>query len=161
MTITFALNGKKVSLTVPADKRLADILRVDFGLLGTKIGCGQGECGACLVFMDKILVNSCLVPAFRVDGTEIVTIEGFRQTKEYQTIEEALLSSGATLCGYCSTGVILAIENLLAHNNHPSREAVAGALSGIICRCNGYRVFIDAAIKAGKLRGKRKYAKKS
>jgi aerobic-type carbon monoxide dehydrogenase small subunit (CoxS/CutS family) len=161
VNITFTLNNKKISLSVPAYKRLIDILRNDVGLHGTKIGCGQGECGSCLVFMDKNLVNACLIPAFRIDRTEIMTIEGYIQTKDFQTIEEALQKTGATLCGYCSTGVILAIENLLAHDTDPSKETVKAALSGIVCRCNGYRVFIDAAIDAGKLRSKKKYGKKS
>jgi carbon-monoxide dehydrogenase small subunit len=160
VTVTFTLNGKKVTLSVPVHKRLIDILRTDLGLYGTKFGCGQGECGACLVFMNKNLVNACLIPAFRIDGTEIMTIEGYIQTKDFQTIKEALQKTGATLCGYCSTGVILAIENLLAHNTHPTKEAVKAALSGIICRCNGYRVFIDAAIEAGNLRSKKRYGKK-
>ena len=155
MEIIFSLNRKKTTIDVPPEKRLIDILRLDLGLYGVKKGCEQGECGACLVFLNENLVNSCLIPAFRLDGKNVVTIEGFTQTKEYTIIEEAFLNKGITLCGFCSPGIILSIANLLKHTNKPSIDDIKDTLSGHLCRCHGYLSLIDVVIEVFYLKNRK------
>ena len=159
MKIVFTLNGKKTTLEANPEKKLIDILRLDMGLCGIKKGCGQGECGACLVLLNSNLVNSCLIPAFRVMGKEVVTIEGFSQTKEYTIIEEAFLNKGLTLCGFCSPGIILSIANLLTHTYMPSIDEIKDALSGHLCRCNGFISLIDVVFEVFSIKNRKKNAK--
>jgi len=156
MKISFTLNGKLVSVETQPEKTLVDILREDLRLVGTKKGCGRGECGACMVFMDKNLVNSCLVPGFKADGTEILTIEGFRETKEFQAIADGLESSKVRLCGFCTTGVVMAIEDLLSHNLDPMEAEIKEAISGNLCRCMGTSGIVRAIAAAAKLRSRRR-----
>ncbi|HHF53486.1 MAG TPA: 2Fe-2S iron-sulfur cluster binding domain-containing protein, partial [candidate division WOR-3 bacterium] len=101
MKIRFVLNHKKVEIDVDPLKRLLDVLREDFALKGVKEGCGEGECGACAVLINGKLMNSCLVPVAQVDGKEVLTIEGYKNTKKYKIIEEAFLEAGAVQCGFC------------------------------------------------------------
>jgi aerobic carbon-monoxide dehydrogenase small subunit len=156
MKITFNLNGKETTLDSPPLKSLLDILRKDLGLTGTKCGCHKGECNSCLVFYNEMLVNSCLVPAFRLNGTKVVTIEGFTQTKEYQTIEKAFLKMNITGCGFCIPGLILATEALLTDKPHPTRDEVTENLSAFLCLCSGYQQVVDAVLYVSELRRKKK-----
>jgi aerobic carbon-monoxide dehydrogenase small subunit len=161
MKITFKLNGKKTEIDVPPDKRLIDILRTDCGLSGTKKGCEQGECSACLVFFNNNLVNSCLIPAFKLMDKEVMTIEGFSQTKEFNIIEEAFLNKGVTLCGFCSPGVVLSIAHLVMNTRTylPTDEEITTALAGHICRCNGFLSLIDVVLEVFNIKNRKKNAK--
>lgn len=160
MKIIFTLNGRKTTLETSPEKKLIDILRSDLGLSGTKRGCEQGECGSCLVFINNNLLNSCLIPAFRLAGKDVVTIEGFSQTKEYSIIEEAFFNTGITLCGFCAPGIVLSIAHLLSHNQTPSYAEIRDALSGHLCRCNGFLSLMDVVIEVFKIKNRKKNAKR-
>ncbi len=148
--ITFTLNGKKVTLSARGDTRFLDILRKELGLTGPKEGCGEGECGACAVFVDDRLVNSCILPLAAVSGSKVLTIEGYRQTKRYEILETAFLKEGATQCGICTPGMIMAAQNILSQNAHPSEEEIREGLSGNLCRCTGYNMIVKAIRRASK-----------
>ena len=135
MTIGFILNGEDVVVNTDLEVRLVDILRNTFGLLGTKSGCNIGKCGACTVNFNGEIVNSCLIPAFKIRGKEVITIEGFSQTDEYQDIILGFSEAGIENCGFCNSGIILTIDSLLSRNPEPSREEILDAFSCIKCRC--------------------------
>jgi xanthine dehydrogenase E subunit len=137
LTISLTVNGEGQTLQVEATKRLADILREDFTLTGTKISCEIGRCGACSVIVDGKLVNSCLIRAYQLNGTEIMTIEGLSQTGLHP-IQKAFLEEGGFQCGYCTPGMIIAVKALLEENPMPDDEQIRDALSGNLCRCTGY-----------------------
>jgi len=143
-TISVTVNGAEHTLTIPPDRVLLDMLRENLGLTGTKRGCGNGECGACSVIMDGVLVNSCLVPAMKANGSEILTVEGLGDEGGLHPIQEAFLEKGAVQCGFCTPGMLLAAKNLLDQNPHPSIEEIKKAISGNLCRCTGYTKIIEA-----------------
>jgi aerobic-type carbon monoxide dehydrogenase small subunit (CoxS/CutS family) len=147
--ISFILNGSEVTLSVPAHKRLLDVLREDLGLTGTKEGCGEGECGACTVIVDGRAVNSCLYPAPEVDGKQVVTIEGLLESgSNLGVLQKAFAERGAIQCGFCSPGMIMAAKALLDQNPDPTDEEIREALSGNLCRCTGYVQIIEAVRQA-------------
>lgn len=148
MDIPFTLNGQQAVSHAAAETRLLDVLREEFGLTGTKCGCGEGECGACAVILDGKLVNSCLVPAGSIAGSTVMTIEGFSQTKRFEAISAAFDACGAVQCGFCTPGMILATEALLSETPHPTGEEIARGLSGNFCRCTGYSMIIKAVRRA-------------
>jgi len=135
MNIGFILNGEDVVVRTNAERRLSDILRTTFRLMGTKTGCCIGQCGACSILLNGDVVKSCLIPAFKIRDSEIITIEGFSQTEEYQDIMLGFAEAGVKYCGFCTTGKILAAEALLSRNNRPSRDEILAAYQGIKCRC--------------------------
>ena len=141
--ITFRVNGIERTVTVDIARRLLDYLREDTGLTAVKEGCGEGECGACSVLMDGRLVNSCLVPMAVVGGSEIVTLEGLRETEEGRTIIEAFADSGSVQCGFCTPGMVMAAYALLKEHPDPTEEQIRVGLSGNLCRCTGYTMLID------------------
>ena len=145
MKIEFALNGHMVSVDAPADTSLLSVLRDYLGLTGTKQGCDIGECGACSVLLDGRLVNSCMVLAPQAGGREVVTIEGVRGPDGgANDLQQAFIDHGAVQCGYCTPGMVLAGEALLATNPHPSRKEIREAIAGNLCRCTGYQQIVDA-----------------
>jgi len=148
--VTFTLNGETVTVDEPLNMRFLDILRKELGLTGSKEGCGEGECGACSVFMDGWLVNSCLLPLASVEGRDIMTIEGYRETKRYKVLENAFVEEGAVQCGICTPGMVMAAENLLNRNPSPSEEEIRIALAGNLCRCTGYEMIFKAVKRASK-----------
>ena len=148
MEIKFNLNGKEVSVDVSPSARLLDVLRINFRLTGTKEGCGEGECGACTVLVDEEPYNSCLTPVINIANKNVVTIEGFRETKAYQVIANAFADMGGSQCGFCTPGMILASYAVLKKNHHPSEEEIRTALSGNLCRCTGYQAIVNAVLKA-------------
>ncbi len=150
MRINFTLNSQKVTLEGNPLKRLLDVLREDFGLKGVKDGCGEGECGACAVLIDGELVNSCLIPVGAMEGSVVLTIEGFRETGRYKVIEDALSEAGSIQCGFCTPGFVMAAEALLRRKPHPTKEEVREAISGNLCRCTGYHMIVDGIIEASK-----------
>ena len=146
MQLTFTANGEKHEVSALPMKRLLDVLREDLGLIGTKEGCGEGECGACAVMMDGLLVLSCMVPICQVQGKTITTIEGIAADDRLAPIQQAFHENGGAQCGMCTPGMILAALYYL--NNPGEAEDVREALAGNQCRCTGYtRIFksVEAA----------------
>lgn len=148
--ISFILNGKPVRLQTDPLRRLLDVLRVNFGLTGAKEGCGQGECGACAVLLDLRLVNSCILPVIAVDGRQVLTIEGFRDTARFQVLSKCFEDAGAVQCGFCTPGMLMAAEALLCQNPEPDEEEIRTGLSGNLCRCTGYTAIVKAVAAAAK-----------
>ena len=148
MRIRFRLNGREVEIEANADARLLDVLREDLHLTGTKEGCGEGECGACTVLLDGRPVNSCLLLAPQVDGSDVVTIEGLADGPHLHPIQEAFVEQGAVQCGFCTPGFILATHALLRANPEPTDEEILTALEGNLCRCTGYSRILAAVHRA-------------
>ena len=159
MKINFLVNKKPITIDGSPTRRLVDILRIDLGLTGTKEGCGEGTCGSCVVLMNGNLVNSCLIPAFKLPDSEIVTIEGYSQSKEYADLKQAFGDAGAFSCGFCSSGIILTVGNLLAENSSPTTEEIREALSGNICRCGNYDNIIEGIRRVTAKPQSRRYGK--
>jgi carbon-monoxide dehydrogenase small subunit len=149
-TIKATVNGAKHTVSIPPDRLLLDMLREDLGLTGTKRGCGNGKCGACSIIMDGKLVDSCLVPAMKADGSEILTVEGLAGEGDLHPIQEAFLEKGAVQCGFCTPGMLLAAKSLLDQNPRPSIEEIKTTISGNLCRCTGYTKIIEAIESVGK-----------
>ena len=148
MKISFKLNGKDVSLELDPSMRFIDVIREVLHLNGTKEGCGEGSCGACVVLMDGKSVNSCLLPAANVIGHEIVTIEGLWETKEFDVLQKAFAETNGQQCGFCTPGMIIAAYSLLKSNPHPSEKEVREKMSGNLCRCTGYQAIVQAVLLA-------------
>lgn len=148
MKIKFKLNGKVTDLEVSGRERLIDILREQLDLVGTKEGCGKGECGACTVLFDNLPTCSCLIIAAQLKGHEVVTIEGIAADKRYSKILTAFEETGAVQCGFCSPGMIVSTAALLRKNKKPSKVQIKHALAGNLCRCTGYSKIIEAVTLA-------------
>ncbi|MEG1603631.1 MAG: FAD binding domain-containing protein [Cloacibacillus sp.] len=159
MRIELTVNEKLLRADVPPMTMLSSVLREALALKGTKVGCGEGECGACSVIMDGRLVNSCLVPAMQASGSEILTIEGLGSSENMDALQKAFVTEGAIQCGFCTPGMIIAARALLEENPSPSLDEIKIALSGNICRCTGYeRIYnaVRAAVEAGYCSGFKK-----
>ncbi len=128
--------------------RLLDVLREQLRLTGTKEGCGEGECGACSVFLNGELVNSCLVPVLQIDGTEIRTIEGIARGEELHAVQEAFVACGGAQCGICTPGMVLAAVHLLERIPHPTDTDIRAGLAGNLCRCTGYLKIFESVVEA-------------
>jgi carbon-monoxide dehydrogenase small subunit len=159
MTINCILNGEDVAIRTDADSRLLDILRGNFNLLGTKAGCLSGRCGVCFIILNGKVVPSCLIPAFSIRNSEIITIEGFSQTDEYQDIVTGFSQARVENCGYCDTGKILAAGTLLDRTLQPSREEILSAYSGIRCRCTEPESLMEGIFAAADIRQRRLYGR--
>ncbi len=144
LTIHFKLNGKSVSIATAPNRRLIDLLREDFGLTGTKEGCGIGECGACTVLLNGKAVNSCLILAGQADGADILTIEGLAQQGQLHPLQENFITHGAVQCGFCTPGMIMSAYALLLENPSPTEAEIKAAIAGNLCRCTGYKQIILA-----------------
>ncbi len=120
------------------------VLREHLGLLGSKNACEQGECGACSVYLDGLLVCSCLVPARQAEGCEVCTVEGLAEGDELHPVQAAFVEAGAVQCGFCTPGLIMAAHNLLERNPSPTDAEIREALAGNLCRCTGYEKILDA-----------------
>ncbi len=150
MSIKFKLNNKDMELNLDPSMRFLDVLRNHLNLTGPKEGCGEGECGACAILMDGHIVHSCILPLANVSGTEIMTIEGFKETKRYQILADAMLEEGGSQCGICTPGMMIAAESLLRQNPKPTDEEIRIGISGNLCRCTGYNMIIKAIKTASK-----------
>jgi aerobic-type carbon monoxide dehydrogenase small subunit (CoxS/CutS family) len=151
LTVRFRVNGAERSVTTDPERRLLDVLREELRLTGTKYGCGEGQCGACLVLVDDAPARSCLVQVRAVDGKSVTTIEGLARGEALHPVQEAFLEEGALQCGYCTSGMILAALALLRERPEPTEEEIVAGMNGHLCRCNGYVKIVKAVRRAGAL----------
>jgi carbon-monoxide dehydrogenase small subunit len=142
------VNGKRRTLQSFPMERLLDVLRGQLHLTGTKEGCGEGECGACTVFIDGEIVNSCLVPVAQVEGAEIKTIEGVATGDQLHAVQQAFIECGGAQCGICTPGMVIAAVDLLERNPNPTEAEVRNGLAGNLCRCTGYMKIFESVVQA-------------
>jgi len=142
--IAVTVNGEEVRERVDARKTLVDFLREDVALTGSHVGCEHGVCGACSVRVDGVVVRGCLMLAVQCDGRRVDTIEGVADTDEIADLQQAFVARNALQCGYCTPGMLLTAQELLARGGVPSREQIRMHLSGNYCRCTGYQAIVDA-----------------
>src|SRR5512132_2870568 len=146
--LAFSVNGETRSVDAHPMARLLDVLREQLHLTGTKEGCGEGECGACSVFINGKIVNSCLVPIAQVEGAEIKTIEGVAIDRQLQAVQQAFIDCGGAQCGICTPGMVLAAVDLLERNPHPTAADIRTGLAGNLCRCTGYMKIFESVVRA-------------
>jgi aerobic-type carbon monoxide dehydrogenase small subunit (CoxS/CutS family) len=151
LVIGLTVNGEARRWAVAPGDLLLDVLRRE-GCWGVKKGCETGECGACAVLLDGVPVNSCLMFAAQADGRELITVEGVAARDRLDPVQEAFLDHGGVQCGYCTPAMILVSEALLARTPRPSEAEVREALSGVFCRCTGYRKPVEAVLAAASAR---------
>jgi aerobic-type carbon monoxide dehydrogenase small subunit (CoxS/CutS family) len=147
MQVTLDVNGERHELSVPAGRRLVDVLRDDLELTGTKVGCGEGACGACAVLLDGRPVNSCLLLAAAADGHAIVTIEGISRNGA-TALQDAFVAEDALQCGFCTPGQVVSATALLERTPQPTREQIHDAMAGNLCRCGAYPKIERAVLRA-------------
>ncbi len=147
--IHLTINDKAYEVAVEPNQTLADLLRYDLGLTGTKKGCEVGDCGSCTVIMDGKPVNSCLVLAMQASGREITTVEGLESDEGLHPLQQAFVEKGAIQCGFCTSGMLLSGKSLLEKNPNPDEGEIRAAISGNLCRCTGYQKIVEA-IGSGK-----------
>ena len=146
-TVSVTVNGDTYEREVDARRLLIHVIRDDLGLTGTHIGCDTGNCGACSMIVDGVLVKSCMMLAIQADGAKIETVEGLAKDGELTALQQAFSDHHALQCGYCTPGMLMSATALLRENSSPSEEEIRRAIQGNICRCTGY-VNIVEAIKA-------------
>lgn len=148
--INLKVNGDNHTLMVKGNSLLVNVLRDQLDLAGTKKGCEMGDCGSCTVLIDGDAVNSCMVLAMEVDGSEIITIEGVAHNDKLDALQESFIDNNAIQCGYCTPGMILAAKALLTKNPNPTEHEVRVAISGNLCRCTGYVNIVKAILDAAR-----------
>lgn len=153
MKLSFTLNHDLLTLETDPDRRVIDLLREDLGLTGTKEACGEGECGACTIRVNKELRLACLMIAAQIEGCSIETIEGLAgPDQDLHPVQEAFVRAGAVQCGFCTPGMVMAVTDLLETLPDPDDTQIRKALSGNLCRCTGYQKIIDAARLAAQMK---------
>jgi len=153
-TIRFKLNGQSQSVTVDRARMLLWVLRTDFGLTGSKYGCGEGFCGACTVLVNNEAERACQIPIEDIDGKEVTTIEGLATKSKLHPLQEAFMEQDALQCGYCTPGMILSAYSLLLKNPAPGREEIIEGMEGNLCRCGVYGRIVQAVqIAARNMKG--------
>jgi aerobic-type carbon monoxide dehydrogenase small subunit (CoxS/CutS family) len=148
ITVKLNVNGTEQSITTDQQRRLLDVLREELHLTGTKYGCGEGQCGACLVLLDGKPTRSCILPVTAADRKSVTTIEGLIRGDTLHDVQEAFIEEGAMQCGYCTSGMILSALALLKTNTKPTDEEIIDGMNGQLCRCNGYVKIVDAVRRA-------------
>lgn len=151
--IRMTVNGREIVRAAPAGATLATFLREVLGLTGTKIGCEEGECGACTVLFDGEPVTSCILLVGQADGHAVTTIEGLSADGRLDAVQEAFVAAGAVQCGFCTPGMIMAVRALLDRRARPTAEEVREAISGNLCRCTGYTKIVQAVAEAASRNG--------
>jgi len=154
--IALDVNGENVHEHVDARTTLVDFLREQLSLTGSHVGCEHGVCGACTVRVDGVVVRGCLMLAVQCDGKRVETIEGVAGTPEISDLAQAFIARNALQCGYCTPGMLLAAQELLAGGEVPSRETIRAHLSGNYCRCTGYQAIVDAVEAVAQARAEAK-----
>ena len=142
--VSLTVNAQPVAVKVEPGKTLLRVLREDLGLIAAKEGCGQGDCGSCVVVMNGESVNGCLVLAGQAEGAHVVTLEGLEKNGELHPLQQHFAKEWGFQCGYCTPGMLMSCYDLLNHNAEPNRDEIAEAISGNLCRCTDYRAIIDA-----------------
>jgi len=142
--ISFELNGRPVTVTVPVSMNTLTMLRDVLDLTGTKYACGEGECGACTIRLDGETINSCLMYAVDCDSRKVVTIEGLKTGESLHPMQQAFVDHGAIQCGFCMPGMIMQADYLVETNAALNRDQIRRGLEGNICRCTGYTKVLDA-----------------
>ena len=150
--IDVVVNRKRRSFTGSPFRRLIDVLREDFGLTGTKEGCGEGECGACTVLVDGVAVNSCLVPICQVEGQSIRTVESLGRPDALNDLQSAFLHAGGAQCGICTPGMLMTATAWIEQGGSADPDAIRRVLAGNLCRCTGYQHIVNAVIEAVRAR---------
>lgn len=143
LTVETTINGKSHTLEIQPTLSLLDLIRQDLGLLGTKVCCREGECGSCTVLLDDLAVNSCIEPAIKAHHRNVTTIEGIGTIGSPHPIQHAIADAGGVQCGYCTPGFVISAVVLLNTTSNPSREEIANAIAGNLCRCTGYKRIIE------------------
>ena len=154
-TVAITVNGVMHRENIPYQVTLLEYLRENLGLKGVKEGCGAGDCGACTVLLEGVPVNACLTLAVEADGCSVTTIEGLCTDGILSDLQQAFIDKGAVQCGYCSPGMILTAEGLLAQNATPTEEEIRRALAGNLCRCTGYDSIVAAVLYTAERRRRR------
>ena len=149
-TVSFILNDLPQTLTVNPLRRFSDVLREDLGLIGTKVGCDAGDCGACTILVDGEQRYACLTAVGQLEGHNAHTVEGLAKNSDLTALQQAFLDEGAAQCGICTPGMLMAAQSLLDRTPNPTEPQVLDALSGVLCRCTGYTKIVEAVLKAGK-----------
>jgi carbon-monoxide dehydrogenase small subunit len=142
--LNLEVNGKPVRARVRPDRSLLAFLREDLGLVGAREGCGRGDCGSCTVLLDGKPVLSCILLAFQADGRRVTTIEGVGEGEKLDIVQRCFVEKGAIQCGFCTPAMILVAKALLAEDPKPTRGRIREAISGVLCRCTGYKKIVDA-----------------
>lgn len=148
--LSMTLNGRVTELVIDASDMLVDVIREKLGLIGTKIGCREGECGACTILIDGDPINACLVPALKAQGRTIATIEGLGTPEDPHPIQVAFAEQGAIQCGYCTPGFVMMGITLLENNADPIYEDIQEAMAGNFCRCGAYKRIVQAIQKVSR-----------
>ena len=150
ITIHFTVNHEPVTVEVEPNHRLLDVLRNNLGLTSVKEGCSEGECGACSIIKNGKLVTPCIIPVGSIQGAELLTIEGIRDTEKGKCIIEAYAEGGAVQCGFCIPGMVMATYVLLNENPDPTEDEIRLGISGNLCRCTGYDLIVESIHLAAK-----------
>lgn len=151
MRVTTQVNGTSFEREVEARVSLADFLRHELGLIGTRVGCEHGACGACTVLVNGVTSRSCLMLAVQADDAEIMTVEGLATGDELHPLQQAMWDRHGLQCGFCTSGILMSLYELLRDVADPSEEQVRDVLSGHLCRCTGYQNIVAAALDAAKV----------
>jgi carbon-monoxide dehydrogenase small subunit len=154
--INLKVNDRQYEVAVDFNRTLADLIRYDLGLTGTKKGCEMGECGSCTVILDGKPVNSCLVLAVHAREREVLTVEGLETQDGLHPLQAAFVEKGAIQCGFCTSGMLLSAKTLLDKNPEPSEAEIRTTISGNLCRCTGYQKIVEAIQHAAKERSRKR-----
>jgi len=146
--ISFTLNGVATTVSIPVHMTTLTMLRETLQLTGTKLGCGEGECGSCTILVDNVATNSCIMFAVDCDGRDITTIEGVQTEQGLDLLQREMVAHGAVQCGFCTPGMVMQGTAMLRENPEMTEEEIKNGLEGNLCRCTGYKKVIDAFASA-------------